>query len=67
MLLGIAVDDYSGDAQMTASFWASRFPATLLISYKATLAEIAANEWDSVSVHARRALDSLADSGSDAE
>lgn len=55
-LLGLAVDDYSGDAQMTASFWVSRFPIDMLASHAVELETVAANEWDSVSVHARRAL-----------
>ena len=56
-LLGLAVEDYSGDAQMTASYWVSRFPPSMLAPHVAVLAEIASNEWDSVSVHARRALE----------
>jgi hypothetical protein len=60
VLLGLAVDDYSGDAQMTASYWAARFPPALLAPYSAALTAVAANEWDSVSVHARRALEAIA-------
>ena len=59
VLLGLAVEDYSGDAQMTASYWVSRFPPALLAPHAAELAAIAANEWGSVSVHARRALAAL--------
>jgi hypothetical protein len=56
VLLGLAVDDYSGDAQMTASYWVSRFPSGMLMSHLQSLEAIAANEWDSVAVHARKAL-----------
>jgi hypothetical protein len=59
VLLGLAVEDYSGDAQMTASYWVSRFPAGMLAPHAAELAAVAANEWDSVAVHARRALAAL--------
>jgi hypothetical protein len=30
VLLGLAIEGYSGDAQMTASYWVSQFPADLL-------------------------------------
>lgn len=59
VLLGLAIEDYSGDAQMTASYWVSRFPASMLAPHAAELAAVAANEWDSVAVHARRALAAL--------
>ncbi len=59
VLLGLAVEDYSGDAQMTASYWLSRFPPDMLAPHAAELAAVAANEWDSVAVHARRALAAL--------
>ena len=60
VLLGLAVEDYSGDAQMTASYWVSRFPPSMLTPHAAALAAVAANEWDSVSVHARRAQEAIA-------
>ena len=60
VLLGLAVEDYSGDAQMTASYWVSRFPPSMLAPHAAKLVAVAANEWDSVSVHARRALEAVA-------
>jgi hypothetical protein len=60
VLLGLAVEDYSGDAQMTASYWVSRFPPGMLAPHGAELGRVAANEWDSVSVHARRALEAVA-------
>ncbi len=56
-MLGLAVEDYSGDAQMTASYWVSRFPPRMLAPHIAVLTEVASNEWDSVAVHARRALE----------
>lgn len=59
-LLGLALEDYSGDAQMTASYWVSRFPPDMLTPHVAVLTEIASNKWDSVSVHARRALVAVA-------
>jgi hypothetical protein len=59
VLLGLAEDDYSGDAQMTASYWVSRFPVELLGKRVPALELVAANEWDSVSAHARRALAAL--------
>jgi hypothetical protein len=58
-LLGIAFEDYSGDAQMTASYWVSRFPAQMLKNHIVELGTIATNEWDSVAVHARRALEQI--------
>ena len=59
VLLGLAVEDYSGDAQMTAAYWVSRFPPASLAPHAAELAAVAANEWDSVAVHGRRALAAL--------
>jgi hypothetical protein len=59
VLLGLAAEDYSGDAQMTASFWVSRFPPSRLASRVPELEAVAANEWDSVAVHARRALEAV--------
>jgi hypothetical protein len=58
-LIILATEDYSGDAQMTASYWLSRFSKDLLVHHKAELAVIATNEWDSVAVHARRAIADL--------
>lgn len=59
VLLGLAAEDYSGDAQMTASYWISRFPSAMLASHITELELVAANEWDSVAIHARRALEAL--------
>jgi hypothetical protein len=59
VLLGLAAEDYSGDAQMTASYWTSRFPSAMLASHITELELVAANEWDSVAVHARRALEAV--------
>ena len=59
VLLALAVDDYSGDAQMTAADWVSQFPPAMLAPHAATLAVVAANEWDSVAFHARQALEAL--------
>jgi hypothetical protein len=59
-LLGLAIEDYSGNAQMTASYWVSRFPLGTLANHIPELEAIAANEWDSVAVHARRTLEALA-------
>jgi hypothetical protein len=59
VLLGLAVEDYSGDAQMTASYWASRFPSSLLAPHVLKLEAIAVNDWGSVSIHARRALEAI--------
>ena len=59
VLLALAVDDYSGDAQMTASYWVSQFPPAMLAPHAATLAVVAANDWDSVAIHARQALETL--------
>ncbi len=56
MLLDIAVDDYSGDAQMTASHWASQFSMDLLSARMPVLEVLAANEIDSIAVPAREAL-----------
>lgn len=64
VLLALAVDDYSGDAQMTASYWVSEFPPALLAPHATTLAAVAANEWDSVAIHAREALEALGQHGS---
>jgi hypothetical protein len=59
VLLGLATEDYSGDAQMTASYWVSRFPVEMLSRHVPALEVVAANEWGSVSVHAQRALAAL--------
>src|SRR5262245_6567165 len=56
VLLVLAVDDYPGDAQMTAAYWVSRFPVEMLSQHISVLEAVAANEWGSVSVHAHRAL-----------
>lgn len=56
VLLGLAVEDYSGDAQMTASYWASQFPPEMLRPHAQELEAVAVNEWDSVAAHARKAL-----------
>jgi hypothetical protein len=56
LLLDIAVDDYSGDAQMTAAYWVSQYPTALLRPRCSRLEQVAANEWDSVSLHAQEAL-----------
>jgi hypothetical protein len=61
VLLGLAIDDYSGDAQMTASYWISRFPVEMLSHHVSVLETVAANESDSVSVHAHRALAAIRD------
>ena len=65
VLLGLALEDYSGDAQMTASYWVSRFPPSLLASHVPELEAVAANEWDSVAVHGRRALEAVRSGASD--
>ena len=57
VLLALAVEDYSGDAQMTASYWVSQFPPAMLAPHATELAAVAANEWGSVAVHAREALE----------
>jgi hypothetical protein len=59
VLVRLAVDDYSGDAQMTGSYWVSRFPVGMLKLHVAELEAIASNEWDSVAVHARKALEAV--------
>ena len=61
VLLGLAVDDYSCDAQMTASCWVSRFFTVVLSRHVSALETVTANEWDSVSTHARRALAAIRD------
>ena len=50
---------YSGDAQMTSAYWVSRFPVRMLKLHVAELDAIAANEWDSVAVHARGVLEAV--------
>lgn len=59
ILLNLAIEDYSGDAQMSASYWISQFAPEMLVPHVRELIQIANNEWDSVAVHARRALESL--------
>lgn len=63
VLLALAVEDYSGDAQMTAAYWVSEFPPAMLAPHAATLAAVAANEWDSVAIHARQTLAELGQQG----
>lgn len=58
-LLDIAVEDYSGDAQMTASHWVSQFPAELLAKRMSILEAIAVCENDSVAAPAREALEAV--------
>jgi hypothetical protein len=65
VLLALSVEDYSGDAQMTASYWVSQFPPDMLAAHIPELETIAANEWDSVAVHARQALADVRVSGSE--
>jgi hypothetical protein len=59
VLLKLATDDYSGDAQMTASYWVSRFSPGMLAAHVPELEAIAANEWGSVAVHAKRAVEAV--------
>jgi hypothetical protein len=59
VLIQLAIDDYSGDAQMNASYWISRFPVGMLKVYITQLETIASNEWDSVAVHARKSLEAV--------
>ena len=59
VLIQLAIDDHSGDAQMNASYWISRFSVGMLKAYITQLATIASNEWDSVAVHARKALEAV--------
>ena len=66
VLLGLAIEDYSGDAQMTASYWVSRFPSRMLSAHVAELETVAANEWDSVGIHAREALEAIRGGAPDA-
>jgi len=47
VLLGLAVEDYSGDAQMTASYWLSQFSVDRLAAHVPELESVAANEWSS--------------------
>ena len=59
MLLDIAVEDYSGDAQMAASHWVSQYPTELLAEHVSVLETIAACEVDSVAGPAREALEAV--------
>ncbi len=65
ILLQIAIEEYSGDAQMTASYWISQFPPNMLVPHTTTLAKISENGWESVAFHARRALEAIAPQGQD--
>ena len=59
MLLEFAVEDYSGDAQMTASHWVSQFDVELLAARVAVLETVSTHEIDSVAEPAREALQAV--------
>ncbi|HCC07588.1 MAG TPA: hypothetical protein DEP72_05455 [Clostridiales bacterium] len=51
-LVEIAIDDYSGDARMEASFWISKFETSLLKNIEEKLIKIQCDELDSIACHA---------------
>jgi len=56
MLKDIAIDDYSGDARMEASYWISQFNNDLLYEIEEDLLRIQQDELDSIACHAFVAL-----------
>ncbi|WCF09247.1 hypothetical protein NDS46_04925 [Paenibacillus thiaminolyticus] len=56
ILVDFALDDYSGDASMTASYWISKFSENLLVTIEDQLLILQDYELDNISVHAWIAL-----------
>ncbi|MDQ0178386.1 hypothetical protein [Bacillus chungangensis] len=56
ILIDIALDDYSSDASMTASYWISKFTENVLVQIEDKLLILQENELDNNSVHAWIAL-----------
>ncbi|WGU92395.1 hypothetical protein QJQ58_17610 [Paenibacillus dendritiformis] len=56
ILVDFALDDYSSDASMTASYWISNFTENLLLTIEDKLLILQEYELDSISVHAWIAL-----------
>ncbi|RJG25502.1 hypothetical protein [Paenibacillus thiaminolyticus] len=56
ILVEFALDDYSSDASMTASYWISNFTENLLLTIEDKLLIIQEYELDNISVHAWIAL-----------
>ncbi|NKI21356.1 hypothetical protein HFN20_08975 [Paenibacillus dendritiformis] len=56
ILVDFALDDYSSDASMTASYWISNFTENLLLTIEDKLLILQEYELDNISVHAWIAL-----------
>jgi len=56
ILVDVALDDYSSDASMTASYWISNFTDNLLLTIEEKLLILQDYELDNISVHAWIAL-----------
>ncbi|WP_374017321.1 hypothetical protein ABU162_24650 [Paenibacillus thiaminolyticus] len=56
ILVEFALDDYSSDASMTASYWISNFSENLLVTIEEQLLILQEYEMDNISVHAWIAL-----------
>ena len=56
VLVEIAIDDYSGDARMEASYWSSKFEPELLKNIEGQLLKIQSDELDNIACHAFVAL-----------
>ncbi|EPY12848.1 hypothetical protein [Paenibacillus alvei] len=52
ILVDVALDDYSSDASMTASYWISNFTENLLLTIEEKLLILQDYELDNISVHA---------------
>jgi len=61
VLLDVALTDESDDARMEASFWVSRFAADLLEPFKENLQRLSQDGWESIAMHARAALEKIAE------
>lgn len=58
-LIEVALADESDDARMEAAFWVSQFAFELLGPFKEKLEQLSQDNWESVSTHARAALDKI--------
>jgi hypothetical protein len=56
ILIEIAIDDYSGDARMEASYWISQFEVKLLNRVESSLLVLQKDELDSIACHSFIAL-----------
>ncbi len=59
-LVEVALADVSDDARMEAAFWISQFPADTLEPFQKKLEQLSLKSWDSITTHAKTALNKVA-------